>query len=279
MILVLLLAAGCQQKPQHALYKLKELRVGLLPDQNEVSMRTKYSPLLDYIATYTGLKTTLILPTSYEGLLDLFSKKKIDLALFGGATYVKAHRLYGAKTLVMRDIDKQYRSIFFVKANSGIKSFADLKGKAIAFGSRLSTGGYYMPRYFLGKKNIDIVDYFNVIKYSGAHDKTAEWVRDGVVDVGVAHSGVINDMYRDGRLKETSLKIIWETPVFPDYVWAAQQQLLESDVTLLRNAFMLLNPRKPAQKRILDNLGGGFYLDAHHKTFNILNDVVYNLGY
>ncbi len=268
--------AGCQSEREleYGYNNLNQLRVAILPDQNKTAMRHQYEPLLDYLSKTTKLETTLILPSSYEDLLNLFSQKKVDLVLFGGATYVKAHRLYGAMPLVMRDIDKHYRSIFLVKADSGMNNLADLKGKALAFGSRLSTSGHYMPRYFLKEKNIDAEHYFSDIKYSGAHDKTAEWVRDGIVDVGVAHSGVISGMYNDGRLKIGSIKIIWETPTFPDYVWTVQGKLASIDKIMIRNAFMLLSLREPNQKKILDSLGGGFYLDAHHETFIDLGSIV-----
>ncbi len=274
LVITIFLLVSCNRSAGEI--NLLHLKVAVLPDQSLVGMQKKYQPLLQYLGTALGIKTTLIFPTSYQDFLTMFSEKKIDLALFGGVTYVIAHQKSHAQPLVMRDIDKTYRSVFLVKVDSGINSLKDLEGKTFSFGSHLSTTGHYMPRHFLKEKNIIPNTYFSKVEYSGAHDRTAQWVREGRVDVGVAHSGIINEMYHDGRLNKNNIKIIWETPSYPGYVWAVQNDLSASDKVKIRNAFMLLSYRNPIQRQILNNLGGGFYFGVHHDVFTALEKIVLN---
>jgi phosphonate transport system substrate-binding protein len=41
-----------------------------------------------------------------------------------------------------------------------------------------------MPRHFLAQQNTVPEMFFSAVRYSDNHDKTAAWVRDGVVDLG-----------------------------------------------------------------------------------------------
>ncbi|MFV2059458.1 MAG: phosphate/phosphite/phosphonate ABC transporter substrate-binding protein [Gammaproteobacteria bacterium] len=273
-LLVLSLLSSCNEQQQPEL--LTHIRVAVLPDQNANKMKQKFDPFMQYLSKVTGKKTSLIIPKSYEELLSLFMDNKIDLALFGGVTYVEAHRYHNAVAILRRNIDKNYRSVFLVKANSTGKNIKDFKGKKIAFGSKLSTSGHFMPRYFLKEQNIIPEHYFSEVVYSGAHDRTAELVRDGVVDVGVVHSGIVHEMYLDGRLKINDVKVLWETPTFPDYVWVVQDYLLEQDKNIIRDAFLMLNVRDSYHNKILQKMGGGYYLHARHEIFSKLEKIVFN---
>ena len=141
------LLLACAQ--EHTARTVKNIKVAVLPDQNESILRTKYQPLLNEISIHTGLMTTLLIPESYSELLDWFDNKQVDLALFGGVTYVKAHLKNKAVPLVMRDVDGHFRSVVLVHVNNSAKNIQALKGATLAFGSKLSTSGHFMPRHFL----------------------------------------------------------------------------------------------------------------------------------
>jgi phosphonate transport system substrate-binding protein len=51
--------------------------------------------------------------------------------------------------LVMRDIDREFHSVFIASTESDVTDVAGLAGKRFAFGSKSSTSGHLMPRHFL----------------------------------------------------------------------------------------------------------------------------------
>jgi phosphonate transport system substrate-binding protein len=263
--------AACSQDDSSR--TIETLNIGSLPDQNKSILRAKYQPLLNYLNSHTGLKSNLLIPESYEQLLQWFDEGKVDIALFGGVTYVKARLKNKAVPLVMRDVDGRFKSVAVVSANNTAKSLRDLKGASLAFGSRLSTSGHFMPRYFLQQDNIDLETFFDKIEYSGAHDLTAEWVRDGNVEVGMLNASVAAEMFRDGRLTKDKVKILWESPPYADYVWAIQPDISEQQRTSIRNAFMLMN-QNTENIALLQNLGANYYIPASHEDFSDLERIV-----
>ena len=268
---IIVVLASCSDRANER--DIKELKIGILPDENKEKLLERYTPLFDYLQGETGLSYTFVIPDSYQDLLDKFSTKQVDLAYFGGFTFLKAYHKYGAVPLVMRDADLRFTSYFLARQNDSLNTIQDFRGKTFTFGSRLSTSGHLMPRYFLGTKNINPEKFFSLVEYSGQHDTTAYWVRDGKVDLGAANSKVIDKMYEDGRLDPEAVRIVWITPPFADYVWALQADINETIRTKIINAFLSLSPDNPLHAEILHKVDSGGFLPASIKDFNELDSV------
>lgn len=268
---LLFFMAACSN--EESVRTIGTFKIGVLPDQSESQLRMKYQPLIEHLNAHAGINSKLLIPGSYKELLQWFESKQVDVALFGGVTYVKAHLKLNALPLVMRDVDGNFRSVALVQVNNPAKSLNELKGSSLAFGSELSTSGHFMPRYFLQKKNINPETFFSNIQYSGAHDLTVEWVRDGKVDVGVSNSGIVNAMFADGRLKNDQVKIIWKSPAFSDYVWAIQPDISKQQRIKIRDAFLHMNYDEE-DKTLLKHLGANYYIPSVDSDFSDLQQVV-----
>lgn len=253
------------------------LRVGVLPDESAAALRERYIPLFEYLSHETGLAHELIIPDSYDDLLKKFGAGQIDLAYFGGVTFVKASSEHGAIPLVMRDVDSRFTSVFVVRGDSNV-DMQKLKGKKFAFGSKLSTSGHLMPRFFLQSEyRISPEDHFANVQYSGKHDRTVFWVRDGLVDIGVANAEVVRKMFSDGRLLPGDIRIIWTTPPYADYVWAVHPRVPNSYQQQIRQAFLKLSVDDPLPKALLSNLGANGFYPASSKDFSVLKRVLANM--
>ena len=77
--------------------------------------------------------------TDYAAAVEALVNKKVDLAWFGGFTFVQAQHALGrqdrSRSRSARKTRK-FRSVFITKTDSGIKTLADLKGKQVSFGSQ-----------------------------------------------------------------------------------------------------------------------------------------------
>jgi len=130
-----------------------------------------------------------------------------------------------------------------------------------------------MPRYFLSAQNIDPETYFSEVRYSGAHDVTATWVQDGKVAAGVANKFIVDGMYKDGRLDKNKVAILWETPTYPDYVWAAQSSLSKELQEKIKNSFMMLTKENEKHRRILELQNTDAFFPAHASNFSRLIEI------
>lgn len=278
---LLLLAAGLYyllQSESRNYTGLSTLKVGILPDESIEQLQARFSPLLDYLAAETGLEFRFVESSDYDELVGLFIEDKVDLAYFGGYTFVQSYVLHGAVPLVMRGIDTRFTSYFLVAGDNSAQSLEDFRGKSFSFGNRLSTSGHMMPRHFM-QQNQKIVPekFFGEVGYSGAHDKTAFLVRDGDFDLGVANAAIIRSMLRDGRLHENDLNIIRETPPYADYVWAVQAWLPEEVKIQLRDAFLALDINDDHEGKILRGMDARVFLPAGIGDFEALIQIAQSM--
>jgi phosphonate transport system substrate-binding protein len=271
-LLLAWLLVGCVQSDDK--YQLEVLRVGVLPDQHPEQLVERYSALIAYLANELGVSHELVIPDSYEELVELFAKKQINLAYFGGVTFIYAHKKAAAVPLVMRDTDLKFTSYFLVNAQHPAKSIKELRGRRFSFGPIHSTSGHLMPRYSLMQQNITPETFFSEVRYSGGHDQTVQWIRDGTVDAGAANAVVVRQMVQSGRLRNGALRILGETLYYANYVWAVQPSLGNTETNRLRDAFLALSSSNPLHAKILSRIGANFYLPASLDDFKALETIM-----
>jgi phosphonate transport system substrate-binding protein len=110
----------------------------------------------------------------------------VDVAWLATFAYVLAHDKYGADVILttVRQGSKTYRSQIVVRADSGIRSLADLRGKKFAFVDSVSASGFLYPVALLARNNIDYKSYFAETVNAGGHDKVVIAVYNRQVDAG-----------------------------------------------------------------------------------------------
>ena len=272
---VSLTVSGCGPDDDDA--AAAQLTIAVLPDEAEEELRRRYAPLIAYLKQRLEMEVRLVIPRDYEDILVRFGVGEIDLAYFGGVTFVQASERYGAVPLVLRDIDLEFTTFYLSRAEEPLATVEGFRGRRFAFGSELSTSGHFMPRYFMQAQGLMPEEDFASVVYSGAHDRTVYWVRDGLVDLGAANSAVVRTMLNDGRLAPGELRIVEETPPYADYVWAVRANTREDLVTRLRNAFLALSPEEGKAREILASLRAGGFLPARHEDFAGLREVVLSM--
>jgi len=254
LLVLLLLAINHDRGKSNIAVVPETLRIGILPDQDPETLRRRFAPILKYLSVTLQIPCELRIPESYEHMLELFHKDQIDLGYFGGYSFIDARQQDRAVPLVMRRIDTRFTSLFLVNANSTAQKLEDLQGKSIGFGSPLSTSGHLMPRYFLLQMKMEPEEYFSRVTYSGTHDKTVYWVRDGVIDVGAANANTVRSMLSRNLIGADEIRILWETPPYADYVWAIKPAIDENIRRNIRDAFLELSPDVEEHKAILEAL-------------------------
>src|SRR3990167_678710 len=160
----------------------KELRISAIPDENPQEMLRIYTPFADYLAKEIGVPVKFTPVVDYAATVEGLAANKLDMVWYGGLTSVQtARQAKGARRVIMRKEDGEFKSYFITRKGTGIRELKDLKGKTFSFGSVSSTSGHLMPRYYLLKAGINPEKDFSKFSFSGAHDATAAWVEAGRV--------------------------------------------------------------------------------------------------
>ncbi len=271
----LLLIVACEPQP---VQQSSVLRIGVLPDKSAAQLEKEFHPLIDYLSASVGKPIELDVPPDYETLLTNFVEGKYDAAFFGGLTFLQAEARSNAIPLVSRDVDARFTSVFIARNDMLGSRIIDFEGKKIAFGSKLSTSGHLMPRYFLQNLGIVPEGYFSNVTYTGAHDKTMEQVFNGSLDLGAVNAQVARQLMQSAKYGNGTLRILWETPPYADYVWAVRQDLTLELKTALQEAFLALSIANNDHDTILTLQGARSFMPARLADFDNLRELAARLG-
>jgi phosphonate transport system substrate-binding protein len=164
----------------------------------------------------------LFVATDYAGVVEAMASDKIDLAYFGGLTYVQAEQRAQLQPIVT-EIDREtstalYYSALITHVDSDIQTTADIAGRKFAFGDIGSTSGSLYPRIMLDRAGIGDFTNPNVFVYTGGHDATTLAVVNGTVDAGGVEKRVMQRLIDAGTVDGGQIRII-EQNLVQGYPW------------------------------------------------------------
>jgi phosphonate transport system substrate-binding protein len=154
-----------------------------------------------------------------------FTNDQVQLAWFGGFTGVQARRAVpGSEAIAQGAEDVAFKSYVIANARTGLEPGQEfpkgLVGRSFTFGARASTSGRLMPEFFFRQNTGKSPDeLFSRVGFSGDHSRTVQLVQSGAYEAGVLDYSVWETERRTARWTRRQVRVIWETPTYPDYNW------------------------------------------------------------
>jgi phosphonate transport system substrate-binding protein len=256
------------------------LRVTAIPDESPTELARKFEPLGKYLESKLGMKVEFTPVTDYAAAVETLVNKKVDLAWFGGFTFVQSSVRSGGKTipLVQREEDTVFKSVFITSKDSGITKLEDLKGKTLSFGSQSSTSGHLMPRSFLLAAKVDPDKDLKRVSFSGAHDATIAAVASGKVDAGALNVSVWNKFVEDKKVDTNEVKVFFTTPAYFDYNWTVHADMPAALREKITRAFLDLNASTPQGAEILKLQRAAKFVPTSVDNYNGIKSAAENAG-
>ena len=229
------------------------LRITAIPDESPTELARKAAPLVKYLESRLGMKVEFTPVTDYAAAVETLVNRKVDLAWFGGFTFVQAHVRSGGKMipLVQREEDERFKSVF-ITSDPAITKLTDLKGKDLSFGSQSSTSGHLMPRSFLLQVGLNPDKDFRRVAYSGAHDATIAAVASGKVQAGALNNSVWDKFVAEKKVDTSKVRVFFTTPPYYDYNWTVHADMPAALRDKLSKAFLDLSRDTAEGKEILE---------------------------
>jgi phosphonate transport system substrate-binding protein len=219
------------------------IRVGLIPNQAPDRIKSQYQSFGEYLGKTLNQPVELFVATDYAGVVEAMASDKLDLAYFGGLTYLQAEKraqVYPIVTEVDRETHTtKYYSAIIVPVDSPIQKVEDIKGKKFAFGDINSTSGSLYPRIMLDKAGIGDFTNPSLFVYTGGHDATVLAVQNKTVEAGGVERRIMNRLFDAGTADRSKLRIIQETLV-EGYPWCVRAKLDPALVDQITNAFLTM---------------------------------------
>jgi phosphonate transport system substrate-binding protein len=256
------------------------LRVTAIPDESPTELARKFAPLGQYLEAKLGMKVEWTPVTDYAAAVETLVNKKVDLAWFGGFTFVQANVRSGGKIvpLVQREEDEKFRSVFITDAKSGIAKLEDLKGKTLSFGSQSSTSGHLMPRSFLLAAKVNPDADLKRVAFSGAHDATIAAVASGKVDAGALNISVWDKFVAEKKVDPAAVKVFYTTPPYYDYNWSVHADMPQALQDKIKAAFLALDPNSAQGKEILGLQRATRFIPSKPENYNGIKAAAENAG-
>jgi len=229
------------------------LRMTAIPDEAPTELARKAAPLVRYLEGKLAMKVEFTPVSDYAAAVEALVNKQVDVAWFGGFTFVQANARSGGKIipLVQREEDEKFRSVF-ITADPTLKTLADLKGRTLSFGAPSSTSGHLMPRSFLLEAKVDPDKDLKRVAFSGAHDATIAAVAAGKVDAGALNISVWDKFVADKKVDTAKVHVFYTTPPYFDYNWSVHADMPVALRDKLAKAFLDLTSATPEGKEVLE---------------------------
>jgi phosphonate transport system substrate-binding protein len=260
----------------------KPVNFYLTPSLAEEVLDKNGTQLKNFLEKETGFSITLVIPATYDDMINKFGNGEASFGLMNSQSYVVANRKYGAmvKLRTIRSGHAMYYGMIITHVNTGIKNIKDLEGKTIAFTDELSASGYLFPKRLLDKKGIKPGKEMFLKK----HDEVVRQVYEGKVPAGAAFysapssDGVLNDAR--GRLKDKypdidkKVIILEKTEPIPNDPMVFSKNFSTDDARTLYTALVKLST-EPSGKQLLYELYGieGF-VKASDSDYNSLRSAL-----
>jgi len=196
-----------------------------IPDQDETRLQQRFDKVARYLENKLSTEVRYLPVKSYSAAITAFRNNQVQLAWFGGLSGVQARRLVpGSKAIAQGANDPFFKTFIIANNQTGLNK-ADhlpqtLGNYTFTFGSKGSTSGRLMPEFYLRQRfNRAPEDTFKRIGFSGDHSRTIALVQSGAYDLGAVNYQVWQSELAEGKVQPGKVKVIWESPTYPDYHW------------------------------------------------------------
>jgi phosphonate transport system substrate-binding protein len=155
--------------------------------------------LAEMISEKTGLVVKAEVGTDFAATREAMGAGKAHIGWLNTFNYVLASEKYGVDValVTVRFGLNSYKGQINVRADSGIESLADLKGKVMCWVDPNSTSGYIIPRIMLKANGIDPdVDFAKTIE-TGSHNNVITQVYNGECDAGASYDDARSSVEED----------------------------------------------------------------------------------
>ncbi len=257
----LMMVAGVSQ----AVETCKQPRVlhfAAIPKKSLAQQYQEFEPLRQELQRVLGIPVRTASVHSYQAVIEGLLSGAVDLAELGPAAYIQAKArdprvealaAYSFRAGPFTPEGSYYNSLLLVKAEAGIESLHDLKGRSVALTDPGSTSGALIPQTEFRRETGVVLDEFvGRLVYAGSHDRAIDAVLSGAVDAAFVSSRRADDYIGRGLASVNVLRELWRSrPIHYD-PFTVSSQLCPEIRTQIRQ--VLLTP-SPARQVLLETKG------------------------
>lgn len=281
-ISMLFLFTACEDdsknyKPSYQKQKVIDKKIytfGIHPLHNPKYLFEVYQPLVDYLNNNLknkNIEIKLEASRNYDFFNQKLFSREFDFALPNPYQTIKALEV-GYKVFAKMGDDENFRGIFLVRKDSGIKNFEDIKGKKISYPASTALAATILPQYFLYENKIDInKDIENI--YVGSQESSIMNVYLKQSDVAATWPPPWESFIKQRPEIANEVEIIWQTKNLPNNSLVARDDLPAQLVEEIAMLFIQLHENEEG-KKILEKIVLSKFEIANENTYKVVKDFI-----
>lgn len=254
----------------------EKIIVTAIPDDaDEGRMRENFGYIAKLWQDATGIPCEYVHVQDYPASVTALATGNAHVAWFGAVTTAQAYMKMKDDLVIVgcRDIDKTFISYYIGNAEAGVPKVKDLKelstlakekGWNLTYGAKNSTSSHMMPRsFFVQQAGGKPEDFFKSVAYSGKHEIVAAKVANGEFHVGALGQPPYDRLSEEEKKKAP---IIYTTPTFTNYCFAARSEMGPEIIKKLKDALFKAHETEEG-KKALGYLKAKKFIDADMKEW------------
>ncbi len=235
----------------------KSMVMAFVPSRDINAIQLSADKIAAYLSKELGRPVKSVTLSSYSAVTQALTSKTADIGWVGPLDYLIAHEQNGSYpvTCSLRNGGiPGYKAFVITKADSGINTLADLKGKSFAFGDVTSTSSNLVPKGALTKAGVDPTKDLKSVNISN-QSAIAVAVYEGKADAGAIYDDArtnkeVVTQYPD-ILQKT--KVIYTSDLIPCDPQIVRKDLT-TDLAAKIRAALLKYSGDPEGKTVLQDL-------------------------
>ena len=231
---------------------LKELNFGIISTESQANQKPIWEPFISAMSQEIGIPVKAFYATQYAGVIEAMRFGQVQLAWYGGKSYVEANKIADAEVFaqtVNDDGTKGYYShLIMNKDHPDLAKAKEMGGDKyvlenaanlqFAFNDPNSTSGFLVPSYYVfAQNNVDPKEAFKRLIFAGNHEATALAIANNQVDVATNNSESLSRLEKTNPDARTNVETIWTSTLIPSDPIAWRADLPEEIKTKLKDFF------------------------------------------
>ena len=228
----------------------------------------------DHLSQRIGVPLSFMARDEYQPILDLLLDKQLDAAWICGYPYVRHQqrlRLLAAPLYQGRPLYQSYL-IRATAGNARPSSWADLRGKVLAYSDPLSNSGWLVAQGRLAAAGLKPDDLRHTF-FAHGHRNVAEAVAAQLADAGAIDGYVWETMRQLNMPAAMQTEVLWKSPLygFPPIVSVAAQHSAVHDA--LQKALLVM-PDDATGRALLADLNLDGFVPAEPALFESVQQLL-----